>query len=197
MDESGIIKGLASGDESAFEQLFRKHYGRLCLYAEHYVRERAAAEEIVEEFFVYWWDNHKSVQIESNLTGYIYRSIYTRCLKYLRHEKVKQKYLEERGYIYSDRELLEPVSGEIPEAFLVMKELEEKIDEALNDLPEQCRRVFEHSRFEGLSYQDIAGKMNISINSVKTHMTRALKRLRLALKDFLLVALIAFEISFI
>lgn len=190
MEEYRYIKSLREGNEEVFEFLFRKYFLKLCLYAHHYVRDNKVAEEIVEEFFVYLWDNHENIHIESNLSGYFFKSVHNRCLKYLRHEKIKRNFSKEGSYVFTERELLEPISEQIPEAYLAAKELEHTIIDALNTLPDQCRKVFELSRYEDLSYQEIADKMNISINTVKTHMKRALSTLKDALKDFLKIILI-------
>ncbi len=106
MKESEINVRLLKGDESAFEFIFRKYFVKLCQYAEHYLRDKSAAEEMVEDFFVFMWDNCEKIEIESNLAGYLYRSIHNRCLKYLRHENVKQKYLEKEGYLFWIRKFL-------------------------------------------------------------------------------------------
>lgn len=196
MDERDILNRLSQGREDAFEKVFKRYFVKLCLYAEHFIKDKSAAEEIVEDFFVCLWDNCTSLKIESNLPSYLFRAVHNRCLKYLRHENVKKKYAEmERGYLFYDREILEPVSEDIPEAFLICRELEDKIYEAISSLPDQCRKVFELSRFEDLSYKEISERMNISENTVKTHMSRALKSLRDTLKDFLFFASLFFVLS--
>jgi RNA polymerase sigma-70 factor, ECF subfamily len=189
MDEKDLIRRLHEGKEDAFEQVFRQHFLKLCLYAEHYVRDKEAAEEIVEEFFCFFWINASQIIINSSLSGYIYISIHNRCLKYLRQEKVRHKYLENGQYIFTDRELLETVSDDYPDAYLVSRELEDIIEKAINSLPDQCRKVFSLSRLEDLSYVEISDKLGISINTVKTQMARALKKMKVSLKDYLITLL--------
>jgi RNA polymerase sigma-70 factor, ECF subfamily len=185
MEEKDLIHRLHDGNEDAFEHLFRKHFVKLCLYAEQYVRDKQAAEEIVEDFFCFLWGNASQIEINSSLYGYIYTSIHNRCLKYLRQEKVRQKYIESGQYIFTDKELLETVSNDYPDANLVSKELEDIINEAISSLPEQCRNVFSLSRIDNLSYCEISAKLGISLNTVKTQMTRALQKMRIRLKDYL------------
>ena len=184
-DEITLIQRLRKGEEEAFELVFRQHFRKLCLYAEHYVKDKAAAEEIVEDFFCYFWDNCSELIIESSITGYLFASIHNRCLKYLRHEKVKQHYIESRQYIFTDKEYLEPVSDEIPEALLISQDLETAIGRAILSLPEQCRKIFLLNRFEEKTYLEISEQLGISINTVKTQITRALQKIRLSLKDYL------------
>jgi RNA polymerase sigma-70 factor (family 1) len=185
MDETELIRGLKEGSEEAFEAVFNKHFSKLCLYAEHYVRQKHIARDIVEDFFCDFWMNSSGIIIESNLPGYLYRSIHNRCLKYLRHEKIKQKHLESKRYVFTDAELLEPVSDDYPEATLISRELTEDIRNAVQSLPEECRKIFSMNRFENLTYSEISHKLGISINTVKTQMARALCKLRIKLKDYL------------
>ncbi len=186
MDEGELINRLNAGDEDAFEAVFTKHFAKLCLYAEHYVREKYIAREIVENFFCDFWENSTDITIESNLAGYLVRSIHNRCLKYIRHEKVKQKYVERSQYLFTDRELLEPVSDDYPEALLISHELEKEISDAIESLPDQCKKIFLLNRFDNLTYLKIAEKLGISVNTVKTQMARALQKLRSRLKGYLI-----------
>jgi RNA polymerase sigma-70 factor, ECF subfamily len=187
MDEKELIRKLHNGDEDAFEYVFRKYFVKLCLYAKHFVRDKEAAEEIVEEFFCFFWGNSRQIIINSSLSGYIYISIHNRCLKYLRQEKIRHKYIENGQYIFTDKELLETVSDDYPDANLVSRELEDIIYDAIKSLPEQCRNVFSLSRFENLSYYEISVKLGISVNTVKTQMGRALQKMRIRLKEYLVV----------
>jgi len=185
MEEIKTIELLRKGDEEAFEALFNKHFKCLCLYAENILKNSSAAEEIVEEFFCYLWDHCESVMINTSINGYLYTSIHNRCLKYLRHQKVKQDYIDDAQYHLTDKELLSTVSADYPEANLISKELEETISFAIGSLPEQCKKVFCLNRFENLTYQEIADQVGVSVNTVKTQMTTAIKRLREELKEYL------------
>jgi RNA polymerase sigma-70 factor (ECF subfamily) len=187
MEEKYLIQRLHEGKEDAFERVFRMYFVKLCLYAEHYVRDKHAAEDIVEDFFYLFWINSNQIIINTSLDGYIYTSIHNRCLKYLRQEKIKQKHLEEGHYIFTDKEILETASEDYPDTNLVSGELEDIIAEAINSLPEQCRKIFSMSRFDGLSYNEISVNLGISVNTVKTQMARALQKMRVKLKDYLVI----------
>ncbi|NJK93945.1 MAG: RNA polymerase sigma-70 factor [Bacteroidales bacterium] len=190
MNEDELIKQLQQGDEAAFEFIFRQHFTGLCLFAEHFLKDTAAAEEIVEDFFCHLWETGKYISINTSLRGFLYKSIYNQCLKYVRHKKVEDKYREEQ-YYFNDREILEGASADYPSVNLVVKELEAKISEVIDSLPEQCRKIFCMNRYENKTYQEIADKLGISINTVKTQMARALQKLRNELAEYLaLIALI-------
>jgi RNA polymerase sigma-70 factor (ECF subfamily) len=192
MDENELIKQLQLGNEIAFESIFKKHFAGLCLFAEHFLKDSDASEEIVEDFFCNLWETGKYATINSSLRGFLYKGVYNDCLKYLRHKKVEQKYLEEQ-YYFHDKEILEGASNDYPSVNLVIRELEEKIASVIESLPDQCRKIFCMSRYESKSYQEIANELNLSINTVKTQMSRALQKLRIELSEYLLIlaALIA------
>lgn len=187
MIESELIERLKLGEEAAFEFIFKKHFTGLCLLAEHFLKDTHAAEEVVEEYFCDLWENCRNLTINSSLRGYLYQSIYNRSLKYIRHQKVTQKYLSTGEYAFNDKEILEKVSADYPSLNLIAQELEEKITVVIDSLPEQCKKIFCMSRFDNLTYADIASKLDLSINTVKTQMTRALQKLRTELKDYLVI----------
>lgn len=185
MNEKELISKLREGVEEAYEILFAKHFVKLCLYAGHFLGNDQEAREIVEDFFCDLWINCETINIQSDLKAYLYRSIHNRCLKYLRHQKVRQKYIESRQYVFTDRGILEPVSEDVPEALFIIRELQDKVAVAIEALPPECRKIFMLKRFDDLSYNEIAERLGISVNTVKTQMTRALQKLRESLKDYL------------
>jgi RNA polymerase sigma-70 factor (ECF subfamily) len=187
MNENELIRRLQLGEESAYEFIFRNHFTGLCLFAEHFLKDTKAAEEIVEDFFCHLWDNCNSISINSSLRGYLYRSIHNRCLKHIRHKKVEQQYLADHQYYFTDKEILETASDDYPIVNMITKELEDKISGIIELLPSQCKSVFCMSRYDNLTYQEIADKMNVSVNTVKTQMARALQKLRKELKDYLII----------
>jgi RNA polymerase sigma-70 factor (family 1) len=182
-EEKSLIRKLISGDEEAFTAIFKKYFTGLCLYAEHYVKDKQNAEEIVEDFFCHLWDNCQNLHIHSLLKSYLYRSVHNRCLNFIRSQKIRQEYATKREYVFSDPELLENPSAENSDLFAY--ELEEQLRSAIDHLPEQCKSIFSLNRYENKSYQEIADNLGISVNTVKTQMARALHKLREEFKDYL------------
>jgi len=88
-------------------------------------------------------------------------------------------------YYLIDQELLHPVTPDYPISNLILQELEEKASQVLDSLPSQCRRIYDLNRFENLSYSEIAKKLDISVGTVKTQMSRAFQKLREALKEYI------------
>lgn len=195
MNENELIKQLQIGDEAAFEFIFRQHFTGLCLFAEHFLKDPHAAEEVVEDFFCHLWETGKYVTINTSLRGFLYKSIYNQCLKYIRHKKVEKKYSDEQ-YYFNDKEILEGASSDYPSVNLAIKELEARIAQVIESLPEQCRKIFCLNRYENKTYPEIADHLHISVNTVKTQMGRALQKLRTELAEYLaLLAILITKLS--
>lgn len=164
-------------NEAAFEQVFTTHFKRLYAYALTIVKEEMAAEEMVQNVFFKIWEKKGRIDIQTSVTAYLYKAVYHECLNYIKHKKVKTAYQH-----YAARQ-----SGisENATAKLQLSELQQKLDTALSELPEQCRTIFQMSRFEELKYQEIADKLGISVKTVENQMGKALKILRIKLADYL------------
>ncbi len=189
--EQELFNNLREGRDDSFELIFRKYFPGLCSYAIGYVKSKEVATEIVEDLFLYLWENFEDLVITTSMKAYLYQSVHNRCLKYVRHLKVEQKYNDYMHYTLIDAELLHPVSDSYPIANLISQELEELVDQAIQSLPEKCRVIFCLQRFDNLTYPEVAEKLDVSVNTVKTQMTRALQKLRESLKDYLPIVMVS------
>jgi len=165
--------------EVNFEELFKTHFKALHSYAYTLVKDDVAAEEIVQNLFMKLWEKKSDLEFHNSTKAFLYRSVYNESLNYLKHQKVKFKYQKHQIYHVKNE------SNDMASNRIQLKELEEKIYEALGKLPEGCRTIFQLSRFEELKYKEIADRLNISIKTVENQMGKALKRLRVELIDFL------------
>lgn len=165
--------------DETFESVFKTHYKALHAYAYTILRDDLAAEEVVQNQFLKLWERRENLLIHTSLKAFLYRSVYHDSLNYIKHQKVKLKYQQHRAYSMKNE------TGQSPSSRLQVRELEKRLHEALNRLPEGCRTVFQMSRFEELKYREIADQLNISIKTVENQMGKALKILRRELVDFL------------
>jgi RNA polymerase sigma-70 factor (ECF subfamily) len=179
LNDTQIVDLLAKKDQIVFEQVFKEHFKNLHAYAAAIVRDEPAAEEIVQNVFLKLWDRGGQFSIQSSVAAYLYRAVHNESLNYLKHEKVKQSYIQHAKHSMSDS------TRETTSKKVLLAELEQKIKTALSELPEQCRTIFQMSRFEELKYQQIADKLGISIKTVEAQMGKALKLLRVKLVDYL------------
>jgi RNA polymerase sigma-70 factor (family 1) len=174
-DEEKIWKSIQQKDEQAFEKYYKEHYKLFFLAASGYLKDGRLAEEIVNDVFVKLWEASGSIQIDSSLKAYIYRAVINRSLNELSKTKLDQVHRKELSHRPEDR---------FENRAIEDNELKVRLYKAIDQLPEQCQKVFTMSRFEGLKQQEIADRLGISIKTVKNHITHALKQLNKALTDW-------------
>ncbi len=170
-EENEIVRRIIKGDDKAFEIVFNKYFKRLCVYASRFLYSDESAEEVVQEVFVRFWERSESLNPESSLAAYLYRSVYNTCLNQIKHEKVKDNY---KTYMLNYMEHNLPGSDVDDE----QKELLKQVYAAIDDLPPMCSEIFKLSRYEGLKYQEIADHLEISLKTVEVQMGKALRVLR-------------------
>ncbi len=175
-----------SPDEKV-ETLFRKYYSPLCKSLYRILKDVSLAEDIVQEVFLKVWDKRNQLQLDEAVHGYLYRSCYNTALNFLKSKKPHEDI--SAGYDI-------PAGGQNAEEALRYLETESQILLAIEDLPAKTQQVFRMSRFEELSYKEIAGKLSISVKSVEKHMGIALLRLRESLKEYLIQFLLFLLLNF-
>lgn len=179
ISEFQIQKKIKDGDIAEFRSLFGRYYEQLCRYSFGIVRDMAAAEDIVQEFFYNLWKNRETDEPRLSLNAYLYQSIRNNSLRYLQHLIVKQQYADTVAGLTAT----EPEAEE--EEILEIEELTEAIHNTLNKLPDRCSRIFRMNRFEGKKYREIAEILSVSVKTVEADMGKALKVFRNSLKEFI------------
>lgn len=179
--EKTLVDSLKKGNHKSFELVFKTYYSRLCTYAFDYTKQLETAEDIVKDFFLDFWQNREKITIKTSMSGYLFRSVHNACINYLEREKQKNKTLLVDDITVVELKIRQPLSPDYPVGNILAKELEEQINLQIEKLPPQCRQIFMLSRFEGLSHKKISAKLNISENTVKVQIFRALKNIKEAL----------------
>lgn len=187
LSEQLIIQRLSSGDLVTYEKVYKTYYNMLYSYAYTMLKNELLAEEVVQSLFLKLWEKKETISIQTSLKAYLYRSVYNACLNMIKHEKTKQQYQQHAVHD------MKHTPTDNPHQFAAFKNLEVRLRQALNELPEQCRTVFQLSRFEELKYREIAERLQISEKTVEHHMGKALKQLRIKLADFLVTTIIIFH----
>ena len=163
-----FFENFTCGSEQAFQSLFCRYYADLVAYAYRFVKDLETSEDLVQEFFINFWFKKKFENIHSSVESYMFHSVKHACLNYIRNGKsrnIKHNDMVKGIDLYDEKLDIEG------EDF-------ERVYKAIQRLPEQRKRIFMLCSFNNLKYHEVAEKLNISINTVRTQMGRAFKSLR-------------------
>ena len=177
MESTITHKGFKIETKSDFEELFNTHYSNLCAYANNFLKDVDASEEVVQEVLFKLWTNKDTIIITTSIQSYLFRAVRNASLNVLKHVNIREDYKLHHEY--------EMQNEQSSEDEMIVSELEQKIREAIDQLPVERKKVFIMSRDEGLKYKEIAEKLNISVSTVENQMVKALKYLRNELADYL------------
>ena len=179
-----LVLGIKQGNIASYETLYKEYYVFLCLLAEHIVRNHADAEEIVSDVFVKLWNIRGEINITTSIKAYLVRAVHNTSLNYLERSGISNSHTDSLSN--SDLKLL-AWDSDYPLGRLYEREITEILEQGISELPDACRRVFLLSRDEDMTYNDIADKLGISVNTVKAQIKNALARLRITLKDYMMI----------
>lgn len=158
-------------DQGRFEQVFKDYFLSLCSFASKYTMDLDDSKDIVHQVFTNLWEKRDSIHFDQPLRSYLYTAVHNRCLNFLRDRKK-----------FVNKELpqtVENLADHINQSdFLEAEELRNEIYAALAALPEGSRKIFKMSRFEGKKYKEIAKELDISVKTVETQMSKALKQMK-------------------
>ncbi|MDP2887667.1 MAG: RNA polymerase sigma-70 factor [Bacteroidota bacterium] len=179
-----LFDDIRNGDEVAFNKAFDLYYSRLCFFADKILHDFDLSRSIAQQVFVDLWIKREKLRIDS-LQSYLYQSVRNAALDVLKHKKAESKYLSS---------LEKEESGQLTD-LIEEAELADRINRAIQKLPEKCREIFVLCRFEELKYAEIAEKLNISVKTVEMQIGIALKKLRKELSDYQMIQLLTFIFS--
>ena len=164
------LKAIKEGYTKSFELLFRKYYQGLCNYCMGILGDAEKTEDVVQDAFVYLWENRRRINIKTSLKSYLYQSVRHGALKVIRSQPLEQRHIsrltEFIEYLEQSEFSEEELSGL------------QKVEQAIEELPSQCKSVFLMSLVDEKSYKQIADELGISLNTVKTHISKAYRLIR-------------------
>ena len=176
------IAALRKGEKYAFEEIYNDFFGVLYHLCNQYLHDERVAEEMVQDTFMKLWEIRQTLNDQVNIRNFLYTITKNNCLNYLRNQKISLKYQDNVKYLEMqfNYEALEKLGN-----YLQFEELKTKIDLAISNLPAEVIETFSLSRFEDLSYKEIAEQQGISIKTVEARISKALRILRVELKDYM------------
>jgi RNA polymerase sigma-70 factor (ECF subfamily) len=173
MDERALLDRLKTGDQAAFDAIFRAHYAHLVTFGQGLLRDRSAAEDIAQEVLLELWRRREGIAIHESLRAYLLRAVRNRSLNQIRHANVERR---AEPQLMGEESISAAGASQI-----VAGELRTALTAAVAELSPACREVFELSRGQGLRYAEIASTLGISVKTVESQMGKALRHLRLRL----------------
>lgn len=173
-----LAERVATGDENAYRQLFRSFYKPLSQFAHTIVRSAEQAEEIASDVFVNIWKNRERLLQIGNLKVYLYVATRNIALNYLNKQHLQHFSLD-------TLQVEMTVADSTPEQLLISREMAWKIADAVNNLPPRCKIIYKLIREDGLKYKEVAGILDISVNTIDVQMAIASKRISESLRLFL------------
>lgn len=179
-EEEKLLHRLQKGDRTAFEIIYHGYGELLYSHACRYLDDQEEAKDIIHDVFFNLWHNRETLHIRENLKAYLYQSVRNRVINH----QLKSRRADR--YIRSFQHFLE--KGQADTDFRVRESMQtELIEREISSLPNKMRTVFELSRKEGLSHKEIAKQLNITEQSVRSHVKGALKILRVRLSSIILL----------
>lgn len=182
--------GSSGREMTFFESLYRDYFSRTLYFARQYLPDIEEAEEIAQETFITLWEKRDEIRPDLNIQAFILTIAKNKCLNVLRKKISEQKYSRE----LTARETMANYSALADDTFdaLQMQELEELIKRTEGDLPEKTKTIYQMSRDQEMSYEEIARQIGLSVKSVEYHITKALGYFRHQLKDYIALLFFVF-----
>lgn len=189
LDEKQLLQEILHGNASAFKDVYRLYYNDLCRYTRKYFPLREDAEEIVQDVLVRIWENRDKLTHVNNLRTYLFTTVKNSSLNRIEHLRVVQKHADSVALEIKALELESDT-----DFFENQSNIEKEVLKAIDDLPEQCGKVFKMKYIDGMKAKDIADEVNLSQRTVETHVFNGLKLLRQRLAHVLPFVLICLAI---
>lgn len=180
LSDAQLVDLLKAGDHHSFTEIYKRYSSLLYIYAYKKLQDNESAKDIIQEIYVHLWNSRSNLNIQTTLSGYLYKAVLNRVLNVFRHVAITQE------YISSFKEVADNAPAQT-DYRIREKDLKSLIEKEINNLPEKMREIFQLRRQEYLSNKEIADRLNISEHTVATQIKRALKTLRGKLGLFLFI----------
>jgi RNA polymerase sigma-70 factor (family 1) len=177
-----LVKRLRAGEVAAFTEIFDAFAERLLVYAVNILDNRVECEDLVQDVLLWLWQNREKLDPKISLEPFLFKAVRNDVFDLIRKGKVKERVfdqIEKRIWLES------PAENQV-----YARELQAKLKEAIHDLPERVREVYQLSREEHLSHKEIAERLSISPKTVENQLATAMKKIRASLGDFLPLVLL-------
>lgn len=165
--EQRLISQVKNGDEKAFKKLFYMHSGKLYTWAYNITKHQLAAEDILQDFFIHYWEKRESLEFNPSFMAYAYRSIYNASLNYIR---------DNERLIYGYEITIDLIDENTENEDV--QELQRLLLKAIEELPDRCKKIFVMATLEKKKYTEVADILGISVNTVKVQVSKAYRMIK-------------------
>ena len=169
LQASEVVEGLRQRDHGVFRRVFERYYRGMTLFGEYFLCDREEAEDVAQEVFTEVWEEAERLPEVENVRAWLLTRVKNKCLNRLKHLEVEDAY---RQWVAEAEEYAGVPEGEVDE------ELAERVKAVVEELPEQAKRIFKRVVLDDKRYREVAEELDITLNTVKTHLARALAFLR-------------------
>lgn len=170
-----VLEALKDGDHKAFETVFIAFYNKTKTFIYGYLKSESDAEELAEDLFVSLWENRRNINTTKSFSSYLHTIAHNTAINFLKHKYLHNTYLSNIQYAEH---------SSTSEEELIAKELGLLIDDLVDKMPEQRKRIYILSRNEGFTNTEIAEKLNTTKRNVESQLSLALKEIRKAISSF-------------
>ncbi|MBO9563827.1 MAG: RNA polymerase sigma-70 factor [Niastella sp.] len=189
LKENELFALIRCGDEPAFAALYNRYFGLLYMHAFQRLKDKDEAKDLVQDLFLRLWDQRVSLPDDINITAYLYTAVKNRILNKLAHKCVENKFLFSLEKTTTTEAITDHLVREHQLATIIEKQIRQ--------LPPKMRQVFELSRKSYLTYSEIAERLNLSEQSVRSHVKGALRLLRTKLGLWCCVGLLMITVWYL
>ena len=167
-----LVTGIKQNDYSSYNLLFVRYYSRLCAFVSGIIQNNAASEDVVQELFIRLWTQRRKLEINDNISGYLYRASKNAALNYLRSESNRKKTIQ--NIPASEYDADENLIDEL--------EFNASLHHCIEQLPERSKEVLMKCRFEGLKQKEISDQLGISVKTIKNQIWKSMQYLKSCLE---------------
>jgi RNA polymerase sigma-70 factor (family 1) len=178
-----LVISISHNDENAFRSLYDRYNKKIYFFALKYLGNNVEAEELVQSVFINVWENRESLDPTLSVKNYIYKAAVNYIYNYLKKKAIRARFIESeigKGEVHSNLTYEE----------VFFHDLERSVNSIVGSLPSQQKKIFQLSRYEGLTNKEIAEKLDLSLRTVENQMYRALRIIRKNLKEGLFLLMI-------
>ncbi len=179
--EKRLLERIKNDSDAAFEEIYNRYWKQLFNFGMRKLNQREVVEGIVQEVFIDLWVRRKSISINESLSSYLHSSVNFRIINQYKSRSIREKYLD-------TLKARSPDTSISIEELIQFKDLKLTIKGIIKKFPNQRQKAYKLRFNKGLSYSEIADVMEISVSTVEKHLIRAIKDLRVSLRELTLAS---------